>query len=360
MAVTFNVSYPRGRLPEGSVLHIRGSGCGLSWDSGKKLDDDGDRWTLQLSAELPCWVEVKVLLNDSHWQRGPNLRFHATMADDVFDIYPSFYQEVGRIEHITDVFSPQLGNTRDLAVYVPPAMIENTLMRLDNVLIMHDGQNLFEASSATYGVSWRCGETADALFGLGKMEPVLIVGVNNSPDRFNELSHVFDPVQGRGGKGNQYLDFIEYTVLPIIKEKYPRANLSGRTLGILGSSLGGLISCYAGWTRPNLFGRIGYMSIEFECHFCAGVSRDLLHLITERPAPTDSMFYVDSGVPAEGDGSQVSMVVQAMKAGGLVVGRTLFPHMAHGALHDEASWAKRLHLPFEKLYGPGVGTYSSE
>jgi len=34
-------------------------------------------------------------------------------------------------------------------------------------------------------------------------------------------------------------------------------------LGILGSSLGGLISCYAAWTRPTIFAKAGCMSSSF-------------------------------------------------------------------------------------------------
>ncbi|RYE84066.1 MAG: hypothetical protein EOO65_02880, partial [Methanosarcinales archaeon] len=33
--------------------------------------------------------------------------------------------------------------------------------------------------------------------------------------------------------------------------------------GMLGSSLGGLLSCYAGWTRPDTYGFAGCMSSSF-------------------------------------------------------------------------------------------------
>jgi predicted alpha/beta superfamily hydrolase len=71
-----------------------------------------------------------------------------------------------------------------------------------------------------------------------------------------------DPQYG-GGRGDQYLDFLESTVLPLIKKTYRVQIDSAANLGILGSSLGGLISCYAGWTRSKVYGKIGCMSSSF-------------------------------------------------------------------------------------------------
>jgi len=74
-----------------------------------------------------------------------------------------------RYGYIRNVWSPQLNNSRDLVVYVPPSYAENphkvrlcfialhtasATMRwvsqvfdASSVLIMHDGQNLFNAST---------------------------------------------------------------------------------------------------------------------------------------------------------------------------------------------------------------------
>ncbi len=41
-------------------------------------------------------------------------------------------------------------------VYVPPSYYENTLKIYTNVLVMHDGQNLFNDSTSFTGVSWHC------------------------------------------------------------------------------------------------------------------------------------------------------------------------------------------------------------
>lgn len=72
-----------------------------------------------------------------------------------------------------------------------------------------------------------------------------MIGVFNTQDRMNEYTYSRDPNYTTTPKGNQYLDFLQNTVLPLISKSF-RTAPQPPSLGILGSSLGGLISCYAG------------------------------------------------------------------------------------------------------------------
>lgn len=133
----------------------------------------------------------------------------------------------------------------------------------ENVLVMHDGNNLFDPATAFLGNSWLIQDTLDPLIYQGVIEEVVVVGAYNTGDRMNEYTYSFDKSEGFGGKGDQYLDWIEQTLLPLANENL-RVKLDyGGKLGIMGSSLGGLISCYAGWTRPQVYGRVGCMSSSF-------------------------------------------------------------------------------------------------
>jgi len=96
----------------------------------------------------------------------------------------------------------------------------------------------------------------------GKMDEVVIVGAYNTNGRNDEYTYSFDPSEGFGGKGDLYLDWIESTLIPLAKSNF-RVEINRDTLGILGSSLGGLISCYAGWTRSTVYGKVGCMSSSF-------------------------------------------------------------------------------------------------
>jgi predicted alpha/beta superfamily hydrolase len=96
----------------------------------------------------------------------------------------------------------------------------------------------------------------------GLMDEIIIVGPYNTMDRNDEYTYSFDPSEGFGGKGDLYLDWIESTLIPLVQDNF-RVDIQRDTLGIMGSSLGGLISCYAGWTRSEVYGKIGCMSSSF-------------------------------------------------------------------------------------------------
>jgi len=104
----------------------------------------------------------------------------------------------------------------------------------------------------------------------------------NTPDRIAEYTYSKDPGQDTCCKGDLYLDFIEREIIPFARKNLriisSAASISANTseeaalsalrmnsapVGILGSSLGGLISCYAGWTRPSVYSAVGCMISSF-------------------------------------------------------------------------------------------------
>jgi hypothetical protein len=60
-------------------------------------------------------------------------------------------------------------------------------------------------------------DTLDPMIYSGDMEEVLIIAPYNTEDRMNEYTYSFDPSEGFGGKGDLYLDWIEQTLLPLMK-----------------------------------------------------------------------------------------------------------------------------------------------
>ncbi len=77
----------------------------------------------------------------------------------------------------------------------------------------------------------------------------MVIGPYNTPDRINEYTYSYFPERKYGGKGDLYLDFIDQTLLPLMQKNLRITLDYGNRLGIMGVSLGGLITCYAGWTR---------------------------------------------------------------------------------------------------------------
>jgi hypothetical protein len=112
------------------------------------------------------------------------------------------------------------------------------------ILLMHDGQNLFDPGAIHGG--WQVGEALDDLGA-----DVLVVGLWNTPDRVAEYTHVPDAVLGDAGltpRGDDYADLVTLDVLPWAEGRWGVAP----TIGVMGSSLGGLISLHIADRHPGV------------------------------------------------------------------------------------------------------------
>ena len=158
--------------------------------------------------------------------------------------FPWFGSQNGTYQIMASLTSHRLGNTRDVIVYLPPSYSENTLKRYSNVIVMHDGQNLFNDSTSFAGIAWNIQNAIDSLTVNGVMQEVIVVGLYNTPNRDNEYTYSKDPSEGFGGEGGKYIDWIEAAVIPWANKNL---RINATKYGMIGSSLGGLISCYAGW-----------------------------------------------------------------------------------------------------------------
>jgi predicted alpha/beta superfamily hydrolase len=69
---------------------------------------------------------------------------------------------------------------RDVIVWLPPGYSENSAKRYP-VLYMHDGQNLFDPKTASFGVDWQIDETADSLIRNGIISELIIVAYTAQP-----------------------------------------------------------------------------------------------------------------------------------------------------------------------------------
>jgi len=157
-----------------------------------------------------------------------------------------------------DFYIPQLNRNRRIWLYLPPDYA--TSDKRYPVLYMHDGQNLFDAVTSFSG-EWQVDESLNTLFSEG--DPgVIVVGIDNGGDyRLDEYSPwtiIYDGFTF-GGEGDQYVKFIIETLKPFIDENY-RTFGDRNTTGIMGSSMGGLISLYAALEYPNYFGKVGVFS----------------------------------------------------------------------------------------------------
>ena len=166
----------------------------------------------------------------------------------------------GRLDHISGFESAILGNTREVAVYLPPGYDEREEQRYP-VLYMHDGQNLFESHRAFIpGQHWRLREAADQAIGSGGAEPMIIVGVDNGGSaRIDEYTPTRDPNKDAGGHAADHARMLIEEIKPLIDSRY-RTRSAAKDTAIGGSSLGGLDALFLVLRYPSVFGRAVVMS----------------------------------------------------------------------------------------------------
>lgn len=325
---------------------LRGSIAPLNWDRGvtfRRVADDTWEWT---SADLRTPLEWKPLLDDRTWSRGPNYRANpgATVV-----VFPHFVNGVGEYARTYPSFmSTVLGNRRGVWVYLPPSYGENTAARFP-VVYMHDGQNLFDPRAAFGGVSWDAHTAMNDGAESGAIREAILVGVENNASRIAEYTPTVDAMYG-GGNGDAYLRMLVDEVKPMIDRAYrtlpDRANTA-----LVGSSLGGLISAYAGVRRADVFGLIGALSPSTWWN-----DRVLLREVATTPmrAARPLRVYVDSGNAGTSmDGlADTRELAATYRSVGYVEGTSLRYVVQEGAQHNEFYWAQRLPGALAFLLGP--------
>lgn len=335
-ATTLRVHYNTGY---GNRIAIRGSASPLSWTVGMNATwTTGNIWVATWPNSAGD-VDVKPLFNDSTWSVGANYR---VKAGTTVDVYPFFGTQNGTTAIVNNFWSPQLQNSRKLIVYLPPSYQENPDKRYP-VLYMHDGQNLFDPATSSYGTEWRVDETINSAVRAGQMDEVIVVGMyNTGANRIYEYTPCCDAQYGGGG-ADLYERFVIDTVKPYVDSNYRTLSAKANT-AIMGSSLGGLVSCYIARRNPTVFSKAGCMSSSFWWNNEAFTIQ-----VEQAIGKVPVKFYIDAGTSSDGL-PQTQRMNSALVADGYAQGADLYFVTAQGASHNEASWAARVGTPLSYLF----------
>ena len=316
---------------------VRGESEPLNWEKGRKarrIDNHSWIFEVDLSVEVS---EFKVLIDDQTWSVGPN---YWIQKGQTKDIYPFFHQRNGRIVHTERFDTP-------VAIYLPPSYDENALKRYP-VLYIHDGQNLFDPHTAFGGRMWGIHDIIDQRSSAGIMDEVIVVGIyNRGSARLHDYTPSHDPDfhgVGVGGGADAYAHLLIDQIKPYIDSAY-RTHPENRHTGLLGSSLGGLVSLYMARQRPEIFGKVASMSSSFWWN-----DRNLMRSIIRERRHVPIRVYIDAG--AKDNWRETHAMYEVLLSCGYKPGRDLFYYIAPDHEHSEPYWGARAHLPLQFLYPP--------
>ena len=268
----------------------------------------------------------------------------------------------GTLERIPE-FKSQFITPRDIAVWLPDGYQTGDSC---DVLYMHDGNMLFDATMTWNRQEWRVDEIMDSLIRSGKTRPCIVVGVYNTDDRLTEYfpektwQHVpeADRKKAKLDKltGDAYLKFIVEELKPFIDEHYKPLTSREHTF-MMGSSMGGLISLYALCEYPQVFGGVACLSSHLSMgHLPDGFKGDTWatgfreYVNQHLPEANSSLIYMDHGTKDfDADyGKYQTLLDSVITAKGW--DKQHYKSLVfdgHG--HNETCWAKRLDQPLQFL-----------
>ncbi|MBN2722734.1 MAG: alpha/beta hydrolase [Deltaproteobacteria bacterium] len=290
--------------------------------------------------------------------------------------------QTGHLRTLNSVYSPDLDNSRDIFVYVPPGYDQNTDTEYP-VIYMHDGNNLFDTAQINSNGSWDADGVADLEISSGNTQPFIIVGIPNNENRMDEYTHTEDSIDGGanfiGGDSTLYAAYIVNNVKPLIDEEF-RTKSTRENTAVCGSSLGGLVSYHAGLIYPNIFRYVCGMSSTFGWGEFSGDGISMEDLYRQNDIYSlDQIYYLDSGdnpsnpenppscpneTEAEDNYCETMSFRDMLIEKGIVIfpdnpdswpltpeGVNIYHYYVPDAPHNESAWNSRLYRAFRFFFG---------
>ena len=287
-------------LPDSVQVYITGSQPWFGpWDPGKveMRKVDSCTWETRFPIRKMRSMEYKYTLGS--WareavdERGvPFPNFHADFGsgNTIEDTVLHWREEVEELEFVIEsqvtgsvqghfIIGDSSIRGRTLDVWLPDNYHADDTLHYP-VLYMQDGQNLFDPAMSSFGVDWSVDESCDSMIRNGAVEPMIVVGIHNTPDRSEEYLP--------GPKANRYMAFVLEEIKPFIDSLY-RTQSGPQSTFVGGSSAGGTISFMLVWEHPEVFGGAICMSPAF-------LIQDIDYVSPVRSGEyAGQRFYIDNG-----------------------------------------------------------------
>jgi predicted alpha/beta superfamily hydrolase len=209
---------------------------------------------------------------------------------------------------------------------------------------MHDGQNIVDPTTSTFQVDWQIDEAADSLIRKELIEPIIIVGIYNTPDRNKEYSE--DEL------GLLYMKFITDSLKPFIDRNY-RTKPDWTNTANGGGSLAGLISFMLMWDYSEIFSKAICFSPAFKI--------DQYDFVDNVKSYSGKMkqfkLFIDNGDNELDSSLQpgVDEMLIVLKQQGYIKGDHFYFHRGKNSLHSERDWAKNIWRALIFIFGTEKG-----
>lgn len=285
------------------------------------------------------------------------------MAVLVLAASPAMAQDTGRMIEYERVPAAGLPDQR-LSIWQPPGYDAGD--QRYPVLYMHDGHNLFDLKNSNFNKIWAADKAMLAAVQSGKVEPHIIIGIwAPGPDRYRQYlpRSAYDAAppavraqmdamaNGAAVVSDRYLDWIAGPLKSWVDGAF-RTRPGRDDTAIVGSSMGGLMSCYAFLERPKVFGQAGCVSSHWPAvdpRVVAGEDSGVKQMwdawVSARLGKPDGRrVWMDHGTATlDAFYAPYQQVVDAgFAAAGWQKGRDFESRVYEGAEHEENAWAKRL------------------
>jgi predicted alpha/beta superfamily hydrolase len=281
--------------------------------------------------------------------------------------------EAGRFIEYRHVAASGLPEQR-LTIWLPPGY--DRAKRRYPVLYMHDGHNLFDPASSNFNKVWAADKAMLTAIRSGKVEPHIIVGIwAPGPDRYRQYlpqslyeaatgppRAAMDAMTGGPVISRAYLDWLAGPLKRWVDAGF-RTRPGSADTAIVGSSMGGLMSCYAFLERPEIFGRAGCISSHWPAadpRAVGAANPELIGLwdrwFAERLGkPEGRRLWLDHGTATlDAFYAPYQQAIDARIAQtGWRKGEHWQSKVYPGAEHEENAWAARLPEIFAWLLTPG-------
>ncbi|GAC1452727.1 MAG: hypothetical protein PVS2B3_14580 [Steroidobacteraceae bacterium] len=234
---------------------------------------------------------------------------------------------------------PGLNRERTVRIYLPPGYQRS--QRRYPVLYMPDGQNLFDDATSFAG-EWGVDEALNVLARTRGLR-LIVVGIDSGDaHRVTELNAWGNDRFGKA-EGAQYMAFIAEVLKPWVDQHY-RTKPDRWHTGIMGSSMGGLISSYASSHYGRVFGVAGIFSPAY--WLAPEVFTDTE---SHPPPPGERMYFYAGGSEDENMVPDMKRMVALLKRAGLPQ-PDLEMRVNPIGRHNEAAWRVEFPRAVEWLF----------